>query len=733
MEWWKSGKEIARVCDRIREMHAEQREFTQPKPKPKPSKKRSHKASKKLSGRRVINSVHESNFSPPHKRSNRRGFSSPPKLETKENEAQNEIFNVWSDDDDDEEEEYWIPAVPALKCRFCRLQCQTRYEMVIHCKTAEHVEAYIVFQTAVGSKIDPAVEEFSKAPLPTNNRNKTVPPPVEVIKKTESPAPYVNDFGGGRTISNNNNNNNNNNHNNNNKKKNDSVNNSVQSTISPKHVRKSTPPMMKMNPPVNSNKNNKKDIAEPSTNNKIPKKKKKYQTKQLTKKLAVRARDRHADPKTETLVERKSDRIYNSGEEYLQEFNITDKDVSGGAERFPIPVIIRKGVNPVDEDNNPITRPKPFNYTLENSSAQQHITISLRNIPDTNALNEINGICQCSGSHTNCLSNQCQHHGGPFYDENGLLDPEWINSFDESKQIRECNTRCGCTDCGNRVVQNGMKYKTAVQFMNSRVGFGVVALERIPRGAFVTTYRGEIITDNAAEGGYDDTYFFDLLLQSNKENALPLPVHDDEDEEEEESDGWDICGTLVSKSKKRTKKPRKSSQFYDLNKKLADRNRKTLRSVFKQTDIIQQNSIASKLSDDGDCESAQKMCNIFFEALKAEVPALMDSLNDAEIPDVLVVDAKHRGNLGRFLNHSCDPNCFSVRVFRDCVDARLHEIGFFTNKDIEIGEELTIDYAYKINKKTEPDDLIKCLCGSSKCKTWFRMKPKSTHHPLLKS
>ncbi|MDX8431726.1 MAG: SET domain-containing protein-lysine N-methyltransferase [Candidatus Algichlamydia australiensis] len=53
-----------------------------------------------------------------------------------------------------------------------------------------------------------------------------------------------------------------------------------------------------------------------------------------------------------------------------------------------------------------------------------------------------------------------------------------------------------------------------------------------------------------------------------------------------------------------------------------------------------------------------------------------------------VIDAKEKGNLTRFINHSETPNCISRWMI---VDGVCHVI-FFTNKLIKAGEQLTYNY-----------------------------------------
>jgi uncharacterized protein len=61
-----------------------------------------------------------------------------------------------------------------------------------------------------------------------------------------------------------------------------------------------------------------------------------------------------------------------------------------------------------------------------------------------------------------------------------------------------------------------------------------------------------------------------------------------------------------------------------------------------------------------------------------------------------VIDAGVGGNLARFINHSCRPNCY--------VDIKDNIIWIRAARTILRGEELTYDY------HTDGDGLIKCRC-----------------------
>jgi uncharacterized protein len=76
----------------------------------------------------------------------------------------------------------------------------------------------------------------------------------------------------------------------------------------------------------------------------------------------------------------------------------------------------------------------------------------------------------------------------------------------------------------------------------------------------------------------------------------------------------------------------------------------------------------------------------------------------------LVIDATRRGNSGRWINHSCAPNCQveeeGTKIF---IDAR---------RDIRPGEELTYDYNLQLG---EPHTRAArrahaCFCGTRRCR-----------------
>ncbi|XP_078416727.1 uncharacterized protein LOC144692043 [Cetorhinus maximus] len=78
------------------------------------------------------------------------------------------------------------------------------------------------------------------------------------------------------------------------------------------------------------------------------------------------------------------------------------------------------------------------------------------------------------------------------------------------------------------------------------------------------------------------------------------------------------------------------------------------------------------------------------------------------------LDATKEGNIGRFINHSCDPNLMVQSVFVDTHDKNFPWVAFFTNRYIKAGSELTWDYRYSTGSM--PEEEIPCLCGSINCR-----------------
>ncbi|KAL8234225.1 hypothetical protein R6Q59_020325 [Mikania micrantha] len=77
------------------------------------------------------------------------------------------------------------------------------------------------------------------------------------------------------------------------------------------------------------------------------------------------------------------------------------------------------------------------------------------------------------------------------------------------------------------------------------------------------------------------------------------------------------------------------------------------------------------------------------------------------LDDGYVVDATKRGGIARFINHSCEPNCYTKII---SVDGQ-KKIFIYAKRHIFSGEEITYDYKFPLEEKKIP-----CNCGSRRCR-----------------
>ncbi|XP_028803545.1 histone-lysine N-methyltransferase SUVR4-like [Neltuma alba] len=194
-------------------------------------------------------------------------------------------------------------------------------------------------------------------------------------------------------------------------------------------------------------------------------------------------------------------------------------DITKGSEKVKISLIDEYGSGEL---------PK-FNYIPHNLIYQSaNVNISLARIADEGCCSDCLGDCLSQSLPCACA----QETGGEFaYTLEGLLKDEFLTSclsmkkepqahhlvycqecpLERSKNeympeqckghlirrfIKECWRKCGCDmQCGNRIVQRGLRCKLQVFFTGERKGWGLRTLEDLPRGSFVCEYVGEILTN----------------------------------------------------------------------------------------------------------------------------------------------------------------------------------------------------------------------------------------------
>lgn len=235
--------------------------------------------------------------------------------------------------------------------------------------------------------------------------------------------------------------------------------------------------------------------------------------------------------------------------------------------------------------------------------------------------------------------------------------------------IFECNSKCSCNNrCPNRVVQMGMRVRLQI-FRTKEKGWGIRTLHDIPKGAFICIYAAELLNDSMADDqgkNEGDEYLADLdyieSIEAEKED------YESAVEEEISSDE-----SILSSDEEQ-----KNISSHTSKEDLAS----------KRIKLIREENIGRKLF--------VPIRQLFNEQYS------------------YTLDAKRSGNIGRYLNHSCEPNCFVQNVFIDTHDLRFPWVAFFAGTFIPAFSEITWDYHYSYDPESKIQK--RCYCRSKRCK-----------------
>ncbi|KAF5290122.1 hypothetical protein FQA39_LY14903 [Lamprigera yunnana] len=401
--------------------------------------------------------------------------------------------------------------------------------------------------------------------------------------------------------------------------------------------------------------------------------------------------------------------------EFVLERNATiNKDMSNGLELVAIPI-----VNYMDKEKMTFTQ-----YSIKREPKDGvHLNLD----------SEFLCGCDCEDDCEDKLKCQCWQltlQGLRYINKN--LSPDNVGYCYRrlpepvATGIYECNSRCKCAaTCLNRVVQNPLQLKLQV-FKTQNKGWGIRCLNDIPQGAFICIYAGGILTEQMAnEGGKNagDEYLAEL-------DYIEVVEKMKEDYEEEALDDDDM-----------EKVSSKSSEGSIDEEEIAEFNRKK-KGVVDDYDFIPgcmvprgQSNIAYKkrlrkrnaddddgrdeddtviVSDDDDYREPSSFNPK--EEVDESQPSSYRSVREMFGKDeaVYIMDAKIKGNIGRFLNHSCSPNVFVQNVFVDTHDLRFPWVAFFALTYIRAGTELTWNYNYDVG--SVPGKILYCYCSSSECR-----------------
>ena len=93
--------------------------------------------------------------------------------------------------------------------------------------------------------------------------------------------------------------------------------------------------------------------------------------------------------------------------------------------------------------------------------------------------------------------------------------------------------------------------------------------------------------------------------------------------------------------------------------------------------------------------------------------------------DEYVIDGARRGNVAKWINHSCSPNCDSIIEEAEGDDRTRDRVFIEAKKAIRAGEELTYNYGITLGEPhtARLKKIWACLCGRKNC-TGTMLQPK---------
>lgn len=139
-------------------------------------------------------------------------------------------------------------------------------------------------------------------------------------------------------------------------------------------------------------------------------------------------------------------------------------------------------------------------------------------------------------------------------------------------------------------------------------------------------------------------------------------------------------------------------------------------------DVIGPTSFAKRMKD----YHKEGIVHFYFMALDKEVvgPLCLPCAGSSLTLRAQYIDATKRGGKGRFLNHSCNPNCY---VAKWTVGKKMR-MGIFAKRDVKANEELTFNYNVDrygfVLSSSRCDNMLtrlsshapqECYCGEPNC------------------
>merc|ERR1712037_148515 len=394
------------------------------------------------------------------------------------------------------------------------------------------------------------------------------------------------------------------------------------------------------------------------------------------------------------------------------------EDFSEGKENRPIPMY-----NQVDNDRPPdmIYYVRPILHESARINMEKEFLLS----------------CDCTdGCRRNCPCNRQTAEGAEKLDAcyRNYVYGRLVDII--ATGIFECNSNCKCKNCidkpcQNSIVQRGLRQDLQL-FKTFKKGWGVRTMSDIPFGAFICIYAGIVRSEDEAERHgrkLGDEYFANLdYIESgertkwdvnrNKDSGKESADSEEEteyksdDEKIEKKDGEQAFAPASHHfiNSSQDGKLRRSSRK---RKKTVSKKSAKNKSTSKKEKNSEKDEKSEKQIDHSDSDEEWSRTREFFQTEEELKPQ-----EDRGKRIMYVIDAKHQGNFGRYLNHSCAPNLDTQNVIINTADLRMPTVAFFARRNIKAGEELCWDYQYSLDPDREKG--LKCFCGTSSCRGRLR-------------
>lgn len=366
---------------------------------------------------------------------------------------------------------------------------------------------------------------------------------------------------------------------------------------------------------------------------------------------------------------------------------LVSSDVSKGTEAMPIPAYVRSSYPPeclVAPDLQYINRIAPS----ENAFKQLKLSLNKEMMPCCDCTDCSNTeTCQCVIRMKEVVNRRKKHKRlkGDQDIKVGYRNRRLIDGR-PGIGIVECGPNCHCMKnqkynlpCGNRVVQCGIRQVMYLELMPIK-GWGVITKYDIPAGTFISTYSAKMYTSNEADEvgkKYGDTFLCDLdyieVAEKYKGELQGNAIESAYESGSESDNPVEVAPTPVPQSTARSRTPTEPAATSENQRNLRQRNRSGLRSTDKLSkktsytehtfslddtakSVPKDQTLPDLTQDVTACIS--KTRKWYLDQEDREIEEITDDLVDK-----FVLDAMSHGNVGRFFNHSCDPNMQILNTF----------------------------------------------------------------------